>query len=96
MSQPLQGRLVSGHSEASEPGDFWWAAATEATRHLLFFCPCGSNGCVGALSVGEPVAGIPPWKWDGDLAAPTLSPSVLQRADCGWHGWLRAGVWVSV
>lgn len=37
------------------------------------------------------------WNVDaGDVrtgAGVTLSPSVWHRSGCGWHGWLRNGVW---
>ena len=39
--------------------------------------------------------GKPHWQWDGNLEAPTLSPSILVHENPGWspgwHGWLRAG-----
>ena len=46
----------------------------------------------------------PAWSWDGDAERPTLTPSILCRIDRMdgsppvevWHGWLRAGVFVSV
>lgn len=36
-----------------------------------------------------------PWDWNGDLEKPTLSPSIFHvkgYSGCGWHGWLRNGV----
>ena len=39
--------------------------------------------------------GKPHWQWDGNLEAPTLSPSILVEAvpnwNEGWHGFLREG-----
>lgn len=39
--------------------------------------------------------GKPHWQWNGDKAAPTLSPSILVHKvpdwNDGWHGWLRDG-----
>lgn len=58
-----------------------------------FICPCGC-GQEGWLPV-EPEA-APSWEWNGNVERPTLSPSVLQRNGCKWHGYLRAGVWESV
>lgn len=33
------------------------------------------------------------WGFDGDYTKPTLEPSVL--CSCGFHGFVRAGRWVS-
>lgn len=69
---------------------------------LLFVCPgCvagGSEGYEGIhmLPVNVEVAlNKPSWEWDGNLEAPTLSPSILTsgsnvRPRC--HSFLRAGV----
>ncbi len=57
-----------------------------------FVCPCGC-GKEGWLPF-QP-APSPSWDWDGNKEAPTLTPSVLQRTGCKWHGWLTAGVWKS-
>jgi hypothetical protein len=43
------------------------------------------------------------WNWDGNVDAPTLTPSILhtKRVDgvypdgCGWHGYLTAGEFTS-
>ena len=55
-----------------------------------FICPCGC-GQEGWLPFRP--APSPSWEWDGNETSPTLSPSVLQRNGCKWHGYLRAGVW---
>jgi Family of unknown function (DUF6527) len=37
------------------------------------------------------------WNWDGNEAAPTLSPSVhCVGVGCGWHGFIRNGMLESV
>ena len=62
---------------------------------LMFCCPgCAERGGDGIhmLPVNSAVK-TPSWVWDGNLDAPTLSPSILTRTDdtvC--HSFLRAGV----
>lgn len=67
---------------------------------LVIWCPgCAYGRDAGGLHM-LPVTGDaskrPTWTWDGDLDAPTLSPSILTYASgeqprC--HSFLRAGVW---
>lgn len=65
---------------------------------LRFICPCGCRTVenVRVRRDSDPVpdatAGAV-WSWDGNLEAPTLSPSIHRARTCGWHGFLRAGVW---
>ena len=39
--------------------------------------------------------GRPQWDWDGNLEAPTFRPSINCEANCGWHGYIKAGRCVS-
>ncbi len=64
--------------------------------HLLLGCP----GCGGFHTVyvnTEPGdTGAEPWEWDGNLDAPTVSPSILvnaSRPDHRCHSFVRAGCW---
>lgn len=57
---------------------------------MIYSCPCGC-GVQGSLAFKP--APSPSWHWDGDREKPTLQPSVHHVGH--WHGWLRAGVWVS-
>lgn len=64
---------------------------------LMFICPgCAEWGGSGVhmLPVAGDTAGRPIWEWDGNLDAPTLSPSILTRVGEGrvCHSFLRAGV----
>lgn len=75
---------------------------------LDFACPRGEGRC-GAIIIGngfKPLNGPHSWTWDGNVAAPTLTPSINcltgktgnpnypeeVYAGCGWHGFLTAGV----
>lgn len=65
--------------------------------HLLFACPgCGRMGSIRAERVKPP---SPSWQIvAGELAAPeslTLAPSIHCVGCCGWHGYLRNGVFES-
>ena len=37
------------------------------------------------------VEGFDEWEWDGSMEAPTLHPSIDDRSEGGWHGWLKGG-----
>jgi hypothetical protein len=65
--------------------------ADSSSAGVGFICPCGC-GREGYLSFTPPG---PQWTWDGNREAPTLTPSVQQVGGCRWHGWLRAGEWVT-
>lgn len=72
---------------------------SQCDRYARIVCPCGCRS-VWSLKIWaegdpdpDPGAG-PSWTWDGSVDAPTLSPSVDLKRGCGWHGYLRAGVWI--
>lgn len=65
---------------------------------LAFVCPgCALNGSSGLhlLPVNTTVTS-PSWDWDGNLEAPTISPSILTGKDSAYicHSFLKAGVFV--
>lgn len=68
----------------------------ESNGHYCFFtCPRGKGRCVVPI---KPNANPPHnrgWSWDGNVQAPTLSPSILCHG-CEWHGYVRAGKLVGV
>lgn len=69
----------------------WERADDGAVTDLTYVCPCG---CKEWRQI--PV-GASHWAWDGNETSPTLTPSILHMknrdGDCGWHGYLTAGVW---
>lgn len=64
----------------------------------MFICPgCAAGGpekYAGLHELPVNATGIAPvsWDWDGNLEAPTLSPSLLSRGHCLCHSFLRQGV----
>jgi hypothetical protein len=92
-------RLVTDiDADGAQPGDVEALAIDGTVWGYGFACPgCGSKSFL-ALGGENPE---PRWTVTaGDAAQPagvTLSPSVFHtaaRGGCGWHGWLRAGVFV--
>lgn len=62
---------------------------------IAYTCPCGC-GAVGAISVKKGQKIPQHWEWDGNVQAPTLTPSILKKFGCCWHGFLTGGVFISV
>lgn len=77
-----------------QPGDACWAGGFNGKDKienavLRFSCPCGCKALGGIpLSHWEKNG----WTWDGNKEKPTLSPSIRMLTPCGWHGYLRKGV----
>jgi hypothetical protein len=71
----------------------------EGVDCITFRCPLSERGtCMIPVTLGPPIpdAAHRRWHWDGNMQAPTLSPSVncsgmVRR--CGWHGVIEAGCW---
>ena len=63
---------------------------------IAFYCPSGANRiCEIPVTLGPQLdadaQGVRRWHWDGDMQAPTLTPSIGCDARCGWHGNITAG-----
>lgn len=58
-------------------------------KRLFFECPRRQGHECHVLLKPWPISG-PTWDWDGNEAAPTLSPSI-NCGDCGWHGHIITG-----
>lgn len=62
--------------------------------HIGIACP-GCGQC-SAMRVGNPKpTESPSWKMTGELDNLTLEPSINCTGCCGWHGFLRNGVFMS-
>lgn len=70
---------------------------------LNYACPRGGGNCGGIrICNGQKPNSQKTWGWDGNVEQPTLTPSIncLSRdpktgeelAGCGWHGYLKEGV----
>lgn len=64
--------------------------------HLAFVCPgCALNGSSGLHLLAVNTDKVSPaWTFDGNVEAPTVSPSILTRGGPGFvcHSFLRGGV----
>lgn len=88
------GRLVPGAMpEEERQGQFDVVVEPSGQKRFWFVCPgpCRSLSAVALRPVVDGSAQS--WEFDGNMQAPNLSPS-LCHVDC-WHGWLRAGEFVS-
>lgn len=68
----------------------------EGVDEIRFWCGNGKKRICGvALTLGEQAnageGGKRRWHWDGNMEAPTITPSIGCDARCGWHGHITAG-----
>lgn len=79
--------LVAGnYPDYASPGEY------ELHDGLLLLA-CPGCGHVSGMRVGDPKPPrSPSWLLNGDPNAPTCSPSINCVGCCGWHGYLRNGV----
>jgi hypothetical protein len=79
-----------GNGEPDKPGDFCY---DEKYEHIYIVLP-GLHGQPDALRIqrGEP-GGERVWGWDGNVANPTLTPSIEWKGH--WHGHMTNGRLVS-
>lgn len=74
---------------ALQPGQFEIDATPAGQRRFWFVCP-GPCKSLAPLALRPVVDGsAQSWDFDGNVAAPTLSPSI-NHVGC-WHGWLQGG-----
>lgn len=74
------------------PGTFELRVGEKGTLMLL---ACPGCGRVSGMTVGDPKpdnGNGATWLLTGPPASPTLHPSVNCVGCCGWHGWLKGGV----
>lgn len=77
---------------SGNPGDGRYATREEVPTDIIYRCPgCGEI----VFCTLKPDPRTPAWEMTGTREAPTLSPSIIHdkaKGGCGWHGWLRDGV----
>lgn len=88
-----------------QPGEYCYATPGKGRRldqgdHLLFACPgCGRSGAIRAAHPKPPNGNGATWDITGgsldDITTLTLTPSINCVGCCGWHGYLRNGVFES-
>lgn len=92
----MSNTMIAIHStnvwDDERPGAYEFA---NRKRSIIFVCPCGcGQKRTVPIKVGEKEPHS--WKWDGDKESPTLEPSILVKGECGWHGFLTSGQWITV
>lgn len=79
--------------DRAEPG----AICQHPNLRSILMIACPGCGHVSGMEVGNPKpANSPSWLIIGDVAKPesvTLEPSINCVGCCGWHGYLRNGVY---
>lgn len=90
-------QLQPGGCEYGPPG---LARRLDQGDHLLFNCPgCGRAGAIRAAHPKPDNGNGATWDITGgslgDVTTLTLHPSINCVGCCGWHGWLRNGVFES-
>lgn len=84
----------------------WWRDPQGREQRgpiLVFGCPNGRGFCSMPIAPSPANCNKAVWSWDGNVDAPTLSPSIhcvgldengniKPGVGCGWHGFLSQGV----
>jgi len=66
----------------------------EGITAIVFWCPNGTKRlCDIPLTLGPPIEASADrrWHWDGNMEAPTITPSIGCENRCGWHGHITNG-----
>jgi hypothetical protein len=84
-----------------QPG-FWkiFQGPLNSGWYYAYNCPCGCKypGINRLMKAGEPpssalVASVS-WDWDGNLQAPTLTPSFKRHTPCATHFEFKNGIYI--
>lgn len=62
--------------------------------HIFYHCPRDKGNCSVPLAKPNRLGYV--WRWDGNMDAPTLTPSINcmeKNGGCGWHGHVKGGDW---
>ena len=81
--------------DTAEPGAIHYP--DDPPSDIFLRCPgCGEASALAIGLDGIKPDGAPSWGHTGPLETPTLTPSIHHDTPaCGWHGWLRDGVFAS-
>lgn len=58
---------------------------------FAYCCPRTGKPCSSILIGLDKPTDRPSWQWDGNVYAPTLTPSINCVGGCKWHGFLTKG-----
>jgi hypothetical protein len=89
-------KRIANKDDVDNVGEFAWGDEN-GVRYIMIALPCPSptapdNYILNYLPVCTVNKADKAWLWDGNLDAPTLSPSI--HCIGHWHGWVRAGTLV--
>lgn len=88
--QPTHAAPKVALDDVKQPGDYWMSHERST---LAMCCPgCGTVHAMQLRPLREGQRG-PSWTCTIDGDGITLHPSVNCIGCCGWHGWLKQGVW---
>lgn len=97
MSVSMRYKPDAKLEELTEPGDFTYSAPTEPKQHRTLYynnpmCTRFANRlCFITVVCGAP--DNPAHGWDGNLAQPTVQPSIgCETRRCEFHGFIQKGV----
>jgi hypothetical protein len=86
---------------AGPPGAFFIISVVnndnQRYRHMWVKLPSGGVSALPLAPIQGQSITVPSiapecmWQFDGNEEKPTLAPSVWQKGDKGWHGFIRAG-----
>ena len=95
MKNEIKANKVKNYSEATNPGDYFFAEYQNDIQavNLSFLCPCGCGRLSGVKLRKDLQHTNNSWAWNGNKDCLTVTPSIL--IDRGhWHGYLTDGVFV--
>ena len=89
-------KMHSTYGELVEPGDFVltnWESGSDGVRptRLIFKNPACKRFDCCEISIKFGDCKAPLFGWDGNLEAPTITPSIGCDHRCGWHGHITNG-----
>lgn len=87
--------LGNSEEKPNKPGEFLYVHHNGKICGIDYCCPCGVCKDTSYLPLaGTELSTEPCWNFDGNIERPSLTPSILRRAPCKWHGYLTKGVFV--
>lgn len=99
MTNVITGRDTNSIGDL-KPGEWQIRSVNDYRRpmpvpELFIGCPKGKGLCCHPIAPGVPNKNGSIWNLTGDLASPSLSPSIFcqpEKGGCGFHGFLTNGI----